>query len=250
MTLKILAASAALILGGGAVFAAAAPSPYDPPLKTVRVALPKDPDNPQSKPKVICAYFRGFMVKEVDLGEEGADQLSIVPGAGAQACRRENVAAERVVSPKDWSGYFEGAKGGFVVFSGDDGWNGGMGFAVVDAGSGRKLFDDAYKARMAALSAGPSSLKLRYRRVYAAKCSLQADPAGCWRQVRQATGLSGAAPDCAAAYAKEARRTPKFAKEVRSDPTVFDYDAEAVVDARGATIHPTTSQAAACRPAD
>jgi hypothetical protein len=236
-------------LAAAPAFAGPAASPFDPPLKTVRVPLPKDKDNPQSKPKVTCAYFRDFMVKEIDLGEVDAEQLSIVPAAAAKACQRANVPAERVVSADGWSGYFEGVKGGFVVFSAGDGWNGGMGFAVMDAKTGRKLFDDAYKTRISALSADSGSLTMRYRRVFAAKCSLASDAAGCWRQIRQATGLSGAAPECAAAYAHEARRTPKFARQVRDDPTVVDYDVEARVGAKGSVIHPLGG-AAACRPAD
>jgi hypothetical protein len=248
--MKLLPLLAAM-LAGSALAAGAAVSPYDVPLKTVRVALPRDKDNPQAKPNVTCVYLRGFMVKQVDLGEVDAEQLSITPAPAGKlpACQRANGPSERVVSPDAWSGYFEGARGGYVVFSAGDGWNGGMGFAVIDAGSGRKLFDDAYKTRMAGVSADPSSLTLAYRRVYAAKCSLQADAAGCWRQIKQATGLSGMAPDCSAAYVREARRTPKFAREVKADPTVVDYDVTVRIDAKGGVIRPRGA-AAACRPAE
>lgn len=232
---------------------AATPSPFDTPLKILRTPLPKDPDNPQARPKVTCAYYPRFMVKEVDRGEEGAFQLSILPtpgGPGQTTCRRENAPGERVVSPDEWTGYFDGVKGDYVIFTADDGWNGGLGFAVVDPKTGKKLFDDALLGEFRDVSAGPSGLVLKYRRVYAAKCSLRADAGGCWRQIVHDTSLSGPAPDCAAAYDREARRTPKFARQVRDDPTVVNYAAEAVVGRAGATIKPAPGKAADCRPAD
>jgi hypothetical protein len=232
---------------------AAAPSPFDSPLKIARVPLPKDPDNPPAKPKVTCAYYPRFMVKEVDLGEIGAAQLSVLPipdRAAKTPCRRDNSAGELVVSPDDWTGYFDGVKGDYVVFTAEDGWNGGLGFAVISARSGKKLFDDALLGQFRLVAAGPNGLTLRYRRVYAAKCSLRADAAGCWRQIVRDTGLSGPAPDCNAAYAREARRTPKFARQVRDDPTVVDYDAEALVGAGTKTIKPLSGKAPDCRPAD
>jgi len=234
--------------------AAAASSPFDAPLKVVRVPLPRDPGIPKSRPKISCFYYPRFMVKEIDLGEVGAEQLSILPTPGGSAkteCRQANSPGEHVVDPKNWSGYVEGVKGDYVIFSADDGWNGGMGFAVYGAASGKKLFDDAVKSRLQSLAATPTSLTLRYLRTYSAKCSIDADAAGCWRQIRQATGLSSAAPpDCAALYAREARRTPKDAAQVRADPTVIDYPVTVMIQAGGATIAAASGKAAGCRPAD
>jgi hypothetical protein len=233
--------------------AAAAPSLFDAPLKTVRIALPKDPDNPKAKPKVTCAYYPRFMIKEVDLGEIGAAQLSIQPTAdrGTRTpCRRDNLSGELVVAPDDWTGYFDGVKGDYAVFTAEDGWNGGMGFVVIGARTGKKLFDDALVGSFRRISDGPGGLTLRYRRVYAAKCSLRADAVGCWRRIVRDTGLSGPPPDCGAAYAREARRTPKFARQVRDDPTVVEYDAEALVGTGRKSISPLAGKAPVCRPAD
>lgn len=250
MTSRLFWTGLAVLLAGAPTVQAAPASPFDLPLKTVKVPLPRDPDNPQSKPKVTCAYYRDFMVKEVDLGEEGADQLSILP-APAVTCQRANAKGEKVVSANDWSGYFAGVRGGYVVFTGDDGWNGGMGFAVFDAHSGRKLFDDAYKTRFKALEASSGGLVLHYRRVYAAKCSLRADPNGCWAAIRRDTGLEGVhGPDCAADYAREARRTPKLAAQVRAVPTVVDYDVMATLQSGHAAIHPAPGLAPTCHLAD
>jgi hypothetical protein len=247
--------STALALGLGLVTPGpgygAPPSPFDPPSKTVHTLLPRDRDNPQSRPKVTCAYFPRFMVKEIDLGEVGASQLSVLTGSGSPPCRQANAPGERVVSPTTWSGYFAGAKGDYVIFTADDGWNGGMGFAVFSAQSGRKLFDDTYKTRFQSVQTSAAGLVLRYRRVYAAKCSIAADAAGCWAKVRKDTGLSAAAPpDCRAAYAREARRTPKLAAQVRGDPTVIDYEALVTLQGGHPVIRPASGPPADCRLAD
>jgi hypothetical protein len=230
--------------------ALAAPALYDKPAKVRHLPLPSDPLNPQAKAELSCFYFRQFMVKEVDLGQKGADQLSILPiEAGHQepACRRDNAADEKVVSPDDWSGYFDGVKGGYVFFSADDGWNDGMGFAVFTAADAKKVFEDVAK-KWHAIALRPSGVAMRYERVYGAKCSLQADKAGCWRQIEQDTGLQGAAPDCAAAYEAEEKRTPTMVQAVIDDPTVIDYEAVASIGPGGSKIAPGTGKAIACRP--
>ena len=155
------AAIASLAVSG--VLAGAAPSPFDRPLKVVRLPLPRDPENPQARARLSCAYFPTFMAKEIDLGEVGAAQLSIVPVTAArkETCRRENLPGEMVISPNDWTGYFSGVKGRYVVFDADDGWNGGTGFAIFSATDGKKLFDDAAKSRLRAIQQAPAGLSLR-----------------------------------------------------------------------------------------
>ena len=92
---------------------------------------------------------------------------------------------------------------------------------------------------------------MRYRRVYGASCSLRANEADCWQHIRQDTGLTGAsAPDCTATYAAEQKRTPAFAQQVLSDPTVVDYDVDAVIDAGTAKMTPVAGKALNCRPAE
>jgi hypothetical protein len=233
---------------------AAAPSPFDKPVKVLRVPLPPDPDNLGTRLRVSCFYFTRFVVKEVDFGEVGAQQLSIIPapgGPGKIACRQANIPGERVVAVKDWSGYFDGAKGDYVVFRADDGSNGGMGFAVYDARTGKKLFDDVVQTQIQAMTPTPSGLTLSYRRVYLAKCSLNAGGAGCWGQIKRATGLTAVTPpDCNAAYAREAKRTPKLAQSVRSTPTVIAYPVLVVILGGAGKITPVSGPAATCRLSD
>jgi len=213
------------------VCAANAADVFDKPLDKKVVKLPADPDNPQNKPKRSCFYYPGFMAKEVDLGEVGAETLSITPVAKAgqkPSCDAKN-AGEMVVDPKDWSGYFEGVKGGFVFFTSGDGVNGGMPFAVVDAKNARKLFDETAGTELFhAIALSGDGMTMRYRRVYESPCSLYADPKGCWNKIKAATLLADAAkPECSAAYEKEMKRTPKFAEDVRKSGTVIGYEVEA-----------------------
>ena len=235
-----------------AVFAVQSPALandlFDKPVKTVRVPLPKDPDNPTAKPAVACAYYPHFMVKQIDLGEIGADQLSILPFAGSPpACAKKNAPGEKVVSADDWTGYFEGVKSDYVVFDAEDGWNDGLGFAVFNP-SAKKLFDDVQK-KWQGVAASPTSLTLHYERVYGAKCSLMSGNS-CWSAIMKDTGLTGTAPDCAAAYHAEQKRTPQFAKQVLTDPTIVDYEVSVTIDGSGHKIAPVTGKALRCRPAE
>jgi hypothetical protein len=231
---------------------------FDKPLKVVRVKLPPDPDNPQSKPEVRCSYYPGFAVKEIDLGEEGDFQLSIVQGEDFQ-CRKQNASNEKIIASRDWSGYFAGVYRDYIFFDADDGWNDGMGFAVFNR-EGRKLFEDVAKdwAGISLIAVpGPTgvasrrALALRYRRVYEAKCSLAgAHPAECWQTIQRETGLTGAAPECMALYAKEQKRTPREAKQVLDDPTVIDYDVATTLAANGVHMTQVQQTPLKCRPAE
>lgn len=234
---------------GGTVSARNAEVFFDQPLKVVHRPLPRDPDNPQAKPEVRCTYYARFVVKEIDLGEEGAFQLSILPANGTtRACRKENAADEKIVSPGEWTGYFKGAVGDYIFFDAEDGWNGGLGFAVFTPDA-RKLFDDVAKKWLSIAPSGGASgngLTLRYLRVFGAKCSLGDQKAQtCWRKIETATGL-----DCRALYAREQRRTPKFAKQVLEDPSAVEYDAVTVLTGKGATTTAMKGSKAMCRPQD
>ncbi len=226
---------------------------FDKPLKTEKVPLPADPQNPQTKVTVACFHFKDFAVKQIDRGEIGAE-LSIVPldaGTGAYKCREAAASGEIAVDAKEWSGYFKGVKGAYIFFDADDGHNGGVGFAIYSAPGGKKLFDDTSKT-MHAVELTPSGLTLRYTRVYEAGCSLYADPAGCWTKVRQATGLTQtSAPDCAAPYKAEEKRmkgTPNQAG-VASLPSVVDYEAQTVLQGGQAQISAAAGKTA-CRLGD
>jgi hypothetical protein len=208
---------------------AAAPSLFDTPKNTQVVNLPADPANPQAKPKRTCTYYPGLVVKEIDMGEVGAADLSITAISGEVPKCERDIAHEVNIDPETWSGYFKGAKGDFVFFDGEDGWNGGMPFAVFNGKTGHKLFTDTRKGdTYGAIETAEGALALRYRRVWLAPCSMMADVTGCWKKIVAATSLEESArPDCAVAYQKEMERTPKFASDVHALPSVISYEVEA-----------------------
>jgi hypothetical protein len=187
-----------------------------------------EPVNPQAKPKRTCTYYPGFVVKEIDMGEVGAADMSITAIHGeAPKCERD-ITHEVNIDPETWSGYFKGAKGDFVFFDSGDGWNGGMPFAVFNGKTGRKLLSDTRKGdTYGAIEAADGTLTLRYRRVWLAPCSLMADAKGCWKKIVAVTSLAESArPDCAAAYHKEMERTPKFASDIPAMASMISYEVE------------------------
>jgi hypothetical protein len=236
---------------------------FDRPLREKHVPLPSDPLNPQLKARLSCFYYPHLMVKQVDLGEKGADQLSMTyvgKGQAEPACRRARGKDEKIVS--GWGGYFRGVRGSYVFFDADDGSGGGLGFAVFNAGDEQKLFTDIAAELHAVALSGPvqdpdarpwyeNPLVLRYRRVYQAPCSLRADAQGCWATIKSATGLAQAAPpDCAAAYAASESSTDKEQLAMmRADPSMIEYEVEAVLDGHGVIRLSPAGAAMACYPA-
>ena len=239
------------ILLSGNALAKDAAGLFDKPAKAVKIPLAADPQNPQAKPMLSCFYYAKFAVKQIDRGEVGAEQLSIVTLDASEPykCREANTGGEKVVDSKDWSGYFKGVKGSYVFFDADDGLNGGLAFAVFDASDGKKLFEDTAKS-LHAIRLTPSGIVLNYSRVYAPGCSLFADAAGCWAKVKQATGLTQEfPPDCTAAYRAEEQRMKGSSHQAASVPSVVQYEAQTVLDAGRASISAAPGQVS-CRLAD
>lgn len=204
-------------------------TPFDQPSAVDNVDLPPNKGNPDAKPSVNCYRFAGFSVKEVDLGEVGAEKLAIMPEAGK--CERDS-ADERVVKDPV-AGYFLGAKGSLAFFQAPDGFNGGMPFVVIDTTTMKKLFEDSFEgADFEKIDNAGDKLTLDYVRTFSADCSLFLDGAACADKVKKETGLGTVAqlPDCGAAYDAEKKRTPDFAKEIEQLPSVISYPVTATFD--------------------
>ncbi len=251
--------------------APAKPSLFDAPLQTLTRTLPAAKGH--NKTVITCRYYAHFMVKQVDEGEVGAAQLSIVPlgGSAKPACQRPNVASEKVVSPRDWSGYFKGVKGDYVLFDADDGVNGGLGFAVIAAATAKKRFEDSAVGALKGVALAGDVLTLRYARSYSAECSVPHDGDACWSKIAAATGETSARqPDCAGGYLKAKNEMAKGRCEAdrksgpaciaaalkeldrqrwNEAPTVIVYDAETVLKFDGATTRPLGAPTA-CHPSD
>ena len=135
----LFGAIALLAAGIGLPERALAQSLYEQPLEIRHVSLKPDPLNPQAKRDVSCFTYRHFVVKQVDLGEVGADRLSIIPVAPGRTlpCRQAKERNEYVIPGDSWSGYFLGVKSDYAFFDAADGTNGGLGFMVFGV-AGRK----------------------------------------------------------------------------------------------------------------
>jgi len=166
---------------------------------------------PKSQGKVTCYYYPGFMVKEVNLGEKGAERLAIVAaGKTATPCTRARSKTENVINPDEWSGYFKGVKGKLVFFDADDGWNGGVGFAVYDAQTMKKIFEDVALGELKFSDARGSNVGMTYKRVADAGCNVPKEQDACWSIIQKKFSLEAvAAPDCKAGYEKSAQAMAK-----------------------------------------
>lgn len=242
---------------------------FDKPVRKQRVELGKAANALSDRNRVTCYYFPKFMVKEVDLGEEGAERLGILPVTPQSRgkCVRARGKEEIVIPAEQWSGYFMGVKNSYVFFSGDDLWNGATPFAIFDAATGKKLFEDSAKADVAFATNG-QTVSMRYLRVVSDDCFILKD-AACWQRMAAKYGLDAAAvPDCRKGYdvsAEEmakgrctAQRAPLTAclkkerplalKQALDSPSVISYPVEVELGATP-TANPTRA-ATACWPAD
>jgi hypothetical protein len=249
-----------LVAAGAAMFALAGCAtpksliyPYgvfDAPAKIETVKLPKDKLNPQMSPHITCTRYAGFMVKEVDLGEKGAEKLAILP---ADARCTVDGPGEILISDRI-EGYFKGVIGDYVFFDASDGWDGGVPFYVFDP-KGKKLFEDSVASGEFALAEQKDNvLRMHFDRVYHAPCSLYERTAECDNKIIEATGLGGEGanpstdiPDCKAVYDAElAKSAPQYKEFLKASASVIRYPVELEYDGARLTIMPSGWGPASC----
>lgn len=207
----------------------AAADSFDRPLSKKTVALGRSPSRSGRRAKVNCYVYPTFMVKEVDLGEKGADRLAIIPvrRGVVQPCTRTRNRAEMVINPDEWTGYFKGAKGKLVFFDADDGWNGGMGFIIYDARTGKKVFEDSAVGDLDFLPPQAGQITLKYTRIIDSQCNAPKDEAACWTHIKKTIGVeSPALPDCKKAYEESAQKLAKGRCEAQKSNTPQCVDKE------------------------
>jgi len=243
---------------------------FDKPVRKQRVNLRRTPDQTTDRARVTCYFFPNFMVKEVDMGEVGAERLGIVPVTSQSTgkCIRARGKEEIVIPAEQWSGYFMGVKNGYVFFSGDDLWNGATPFAIFDASTGKKLFEDSAAKEISFVTRPDQAIAMRYLRVVSDDCFILKD-AGCWQRMAAKYGLDNtAAPDCGKGYEASAesiakgrctaqraplatcpkKERPLALKQALDSPSVISYPVEVELGATP-TAKPTGA-ATACWPAD
>lgn len=222
---------------------------FEKPSETVMTDLPADPLNPKAKRFVKCEVYPVATVKEISYGEKGAQRLSLLPGGKKPKCDESVEPGEHIIL--NWAGWFQGVKGDFGFFHGDDGTvRGGMPFLVYSLKLKRPLFaDESVNGVIDAVKISKKNITLNYLRVYSADCSL-AHVMGprCKDKIIEKAGLSdsflGAClrsyddiAEAAAAVKCKGNKNPhcmrdlvqKEYNEVSVSPSVLNYKAEAVV---------------------
>ena len=165
---------------------------FDTPRKRKVVDLgPSEYSPGRVRNALSCWYFPKFIVKQLDMGQKGAERLSILPVANGTTptCTLAHEDKERVIEAREWSGYFKGVKGQFVFFDADDGIDGGLPFAIYDSRTGGKLFQDSVFRDVYFSHTQDGHLSLKYLRVVAGDCSLPRDKTACWQQIRKNLNL-------------------------------------------------------------
>ena len=204
-----------------ALLTVSAAESFDKPTSKSVVPLGRSTSGSGRRAKVTCYFYPQFMVKEVDRGEKGADRLSIVPiTSTVHHCTAFQTKAEMVINADEWSGYFKGVKKDLVFFDGDDLVNGGMGFAVYDAKTGKRIFEDSTLGHLEFSATNGPQISLKYTRVVDGQCIVPKDQAGCWEQIRKTIGLDNASPpDCKQAYEQSAQKLAKGRCQAQNSDT-------------------------------
>ena len=275
MRLVRLAIALALLAGIGADGAFArnrqSAAPFDRPQQTQRVNLGKSKD-------VRCFTFAHLMVKEIDAGEVGDEQISILPLASPNArprCQASNAAGESVMPTMNAGSYFLGVKGDYVFLSAADGVNNGLEFSVHRGADPTVLFLDSVKfdrdrTLFQSIAIDGAALRMRYTRVFSGTCSVQTEGAACWAKIAAAAHVPDVpAPDCAAGYLRSKQEMAAARCEVQSrknnpaclkaemdrqaaddaSPSIIDHVVDVSLQPPNQTITPGGG-ALSCRPAD
>jgi hypothetical protein len=174
------------------------------------------------------------MVKQLDMGQKGAEWISIVPNdlVHLTPCNRKH-AGENF--RRDSQGeYFAGAKGSFVFLEDADCFDRGCPFAVFDSYSGKKVFEDqrrlSPKGKISEIVFAKSGdlLVMHYPRVVAAECSLPQQKSECWKQILTSTGLTPQPVPKCTEYDGFNQATGSDTDDLR-DPSVVSFPVEVTI---------------------
>ena len=202
---------------------------FDHPLAVTRIPAKPATD---AGSEVICTYYPGLMIRESGTDSPEPDAARIV--AGPHPSCASGRPSDGIALPTQ--GYsLVGKKGLFVVFSATDP-NGAVAFMVLDARSGRVIYQDGTAATrgLHAVALDHGALHLRYTRGLNAPCSIAKDPAGCWATLAADGKIP---PDMAQAAPPAARCAPSY-RAMRAppdDPSMIEYDVDMTIDAAGQT---------------
>jgi hypothetical protein len=201
---KVVCALAAVLLLGSFSLAgqksqstskANAAGSFDTPVKKVTVDLGRSPYSPENdiRNTLSCFYFPNLLIKQYDQGQVGAEWLSILRSREKlPACKLAHEPEERVVK---WQGYFWGVKGNLVFFDGGEVQQVMYSFAVFNATTLKKLFEDDVSlspedqtVQMQVFST-KAGVVAKYLAATNAGCDLYAKGTDCWNKVKAKFGL-------------------------------------------------------------
>jgi hypothetical protein len=179
----------------------------DKPTRTEVVDLGPSPTNlpgQRLRVRLTCFFYPGFMVKEVyEEMNKGMTSEVVVPLTKGTLphCTQSSVPGEMSLGKPDWENdAFVGAKGNLLFFEWVDGNNRGRPFSILDATSGKLVYEDvAYDPRiwrkrlevhpfdrLRVITAQDGSMSLKYLHVEAYDCDLNAptERSTCWEKIR------------------------------------------------------------------
>lgn len=190
------------------------------------------------------------MVKELDWGQKGDDQVSFAPNDPARLapCTQDQVAGEGVIPGEDAvAGYFGGVKGSFVFLEAADCSDRGCPFGVFEPFTGKKLFEDMRRLspkgkiaeiRFAKIGQG---LVMRYPRVVPAGCSIPQKRSQCWNEILRTTGLTPRRIPKCIGYSGFNRQEGYGTGDLR-DPSVVSFPVEVTIPEFRQRIIPGTAE--------
>lgn len=246
---------------------------FDNPVRTEKITLEPDSASPGAKSELTCYSYNRFGIKQVDRGEVGAQSLSLVPLSEGETlkCSEHTQNGEYSIPYNQWTGYFWGVAGDYAIFRAADGTNGGLGFAVFNALTHAKLFEDVTLDNFVKIESAQDRLILHYRRVYQASCSVITDEKACTKTITEETdleplfqegcrmGYKSALLDMAQGRCLDKKEHRKacirsetlniVAQQLDASPTVLVYGLQAEIGNKSAVITPQGG-VSRCRPAD
>jgi hypothetical protein len=198
----------------------------------VRKVTPKSSDDPNGQ--LVCTFYQDLMIRESGTDTPAPNAAVVLPllaGQARPACDATHRNNEIALKTEGFS--FAGRKDQFLLFSATDP-NGAVPFMVIDAGTGRVVFEDGTPADrgLQAISVEHGNLHLRYRRAFNAACSIMQNAATCWSQLI-ATGKLPHSMDQPVPSAKLCAASYKADKAPPNDPSIIAYDVETVIDSAG-----------------
>ncbi len=149
----------------------------------VKKVPPKSSNDPNGQ--LVCSFYHDLMIRESGTDTPAPNAAAVIPlstGQARPACDATHRNSEIALKTEGFS--FAGRKDQFLLFSATDP-NGAVPFMVVDAGSGRVVFDDATPADrgLQTIAVERGNLHLRYRRAFNAPCSIMQNATTCWSQL-------------------------------------------------------------------